>query len=87
MQTDNVGRQFRPELKDFAARRMRDPENIGMQGLPAKGNERRSGFWWQKGGFRAESGPIDLITHERMADRGQMDANLVSPAGVQPAGE
>ena len=87
MQTGKIGRQFRPELKDFAAQRVLYPQNMGMQGLPAKGSERRSGFWWQKGGFRAESGPIDLITHERMADRGQMHPNLVGPAGFQPTNQ
>ena len=70
MQTDKIGRQFRPELKDFAARRMRDPQDMGMQGLPAKSGERGLGVRGQKGRFGAKSSPIDLIAHKRMADRG-----------------
>ena len=59
---------------------------MGMQRLPAKGPKRGLGFRRQKGGFGAESAAIDLVAHDRMADRGQMDPNLVGPAGFQPAG-
>src|SRR5208282_6651190 len=60
---------------------------MGMEGLPAKGFERGLGFWRQKGHFGAKARPIGLIAHQRMADRGQMDTNLMSSAGFEPAGE
>jgi hypothetical protein len=68
MQTGKIGRQFRPELEDFAARRMQDPQNMGMQGLPAKGGKSGLGLRGQKGRFGAKSRSIDLIPYERMAD-------------------
>jgi hypothetical protein len=85
-QTGKVGRQFRPELKDFAARRVRYPQNMGVQGLPAKGCERFFRFWRQKYRLGAESGSIDRVPHKRMADRRQMDPDLMGPAGLQAAG-
>jgi hypothetical protein len=60
---------------------------MGVQGLPAKGIERRLGFRRQKGGFGTKTAAIDLVAHDRMADRGQMHPNLVGAAGFQPAGQ
>ncbi len=59
---------------------------MGVQGLSAKTGKGRLGRLRQKRRFGAESGPVDRITQERMPDRGQMDANLVGPAGLKPAG-
>ncbi len=39
MQTGEVGRQFRSELKDFAARRVLDRQYMGMERLSAKGRQ------------------------------------------------
>ena len=39
----------------------------------------------QKRGFGAKSGPVGLVSEQRMADRGQMNPNLVGPAGFEPA--
>ncbi len=58
-----------------------------MKGLSAKGREGGLGPLRQKRRLGAQPGPIDRIAKERMADRGQMDPNLVSPAGFQPAGQ
>ena len=66
---------------------MFDRQYIGMQRLSSKALQRGLGVGGQKGGFGAEAGAIDLVAHERVADRGQMDANLVGAAGFQPAGE
>ena len=87
MQTGKIGRQFRPEPKDFAADGMLDRQYMGMQGLSAKGRQRRLGWLRQKRRFGAKSRPVDLVAQEGMADRGQMDPNLVGPAGFEPAGE
>src|SRR5579864_5144381 len=59
---------------------------MGMEGLPAKGAQGRLGFRRQKGGFGAKTAAVDLVAHDRVADRGQMDPNLVGSAGFQPAG-
>src|SRR5580700_10846519 len=60
---------------------------MGMQRLPAKGLERSLGVGGQKGGFGAKTAAIDLVAHDRMADRSQMDPDLMGPAGFQPAGQ
>jgi len=85
MQTGKIGRQFRSELQDFAARRVRDPQNMGMQGLPAKVGQGFPRARRQKARFGAESSPVGLIADKRMANRGQMHANLVGSAGFQAA--
>ena len=84
-QTSEVGRQFRPELGYFAARWVFDRQNMGMQRLSGKICEGCTGFRRQKGRFGAESGPINLVSQQWMADRGQMDPNLVGPAGFKAA--
>ena len=60
---------------------------MGVKGLSAKGREGSLGPLRQKRRLGAEPGPIDWIAKQRMADRGQMDPNLVSPAGFQPASQ
>ncbi len=56
-----------------------------MECLPRKGCQRRLGFLRQKGRLGAESAAIDIIPHKRMADRGQMDPDLMGAAGFEPA--
>ena len=58
---------------------------MGMQGLPAKGGERGLRRLRQKRRFGAEAGPIDRVAQKRMTERGQMDPNLMGPAGFEPA--
>src|SRR6202050_4883456 len=60
-------------------------EYVGMEGLSAKVGEPFLRPRRHQSGFGAESSPIGLIAHKRMANRGQMHANLVSSAGFQPA--
>jgi hypothetical protein len=61
-QTGKIGRQFRLEPKDFSACGMLDRQNMGMEGLPAKGLERNLGLLRQKHALGAETRPVDLIT-------------------------
>ena len=87
MQTGKIGRQFRPQLKDFTGDGVLDRQYMGMERLPAKGFEGGLGRFGQQGGLGAEPRSVDVIAQERMADRGQMDPNLVGAAGFEPAGE
>src|SRR6266571_9295257 len=57
-----------------------------MQGLSSKGCERISGCFREPGGLGLEARPVDRITHQRVADMGKMNADLVGPAGLQLAG-
>src|SRR5258708_4855337 len=66
---------------------MFDAEQIGMQGLSAKGLEGRSGLGGEAGGLGLEASAIDVVAEERMADRGKMDADLMGAPGLQPAGQ
>src|SRR5260370_9438489 len=87
MQTVKIGRQFRAEPQDFTGSGVFNDQYMGMQGLSAKGLERGLGGLWQKRRFGPKSRAVDIITHERMPDRGQMNANLVGTTGFQSAGK
>ena len=86
-QTGEIGRQFRLEPKDFSARGMLDRQDMGMEGLSAKGLERNLGLLRQKHALGAKTRPIDLITQQGMPDRSQMHPNLVGAAGFEAAQE
>src|SRR5215470_3347903 len=58
-----------------------------MQSLSAKGLERIGGRLGQPGGLRLEARPVDLIPHQRVADMGEVDPDLVRPPGFELAGE
>src|SRR5271163_4174923 len=60
---------------------------MGMQRLPAKVLERRLGGRRQQGGFGAKAWPVGIVAQDRMADRRQMQPNLVGAAGFKPAGK
>src|SRR5215208_8366386 len=58
-----------------------------MEGLSAKIPKGLPGGGGQKGRFRLESGTIDVVAQERVATMGQMNANLMGAAGLQPTCE
>src|SRR5215218_2148236 len=58
-----------------------------MQGLSAKIPKGLPGGRGQKGRFGLEPGTIDVVAQERVATMGQMNANLMGAAGLQPTGE
>src|SRR5947207_2051756 len=66
---------------------MFDRQDIGMEGLSAKGLERRLGFQRQKRALGAKTRSIDLVAQQGMPDRGQMQPNLVGTAGFEAAEE
>src|ERR1700675_2327413 len=66
---------------------MFDPQQIGMEGLSSKTRQGPAGFQGETGALGSKAGPIGVIAQQWMADRGQMDANLVRAPGHQPAGQ
>src|SRR5262245_51952358 len=66
---------------------MFDIEEIGMQGLSAKGLEGGSGGGREVIRLGLEARPVDVVAEQGMANRGQVDPNLMGAAGLQPAGQ
>src|SRR5215831_16801650 len=58
-----------------------------MEGLSAKMAQGFAGPRGELGGLGLESGPVDVVAQERMADMGQVDPDLMGAAGLEPAGE
>ena len=58
-----------------------------MQGLPAKVRQGSLSIGREQSAFGSKSRPIGWIAHDWMADRGQMDPNLMGSAGFEPASE
>src|SRR5580704_19150846 len=58
-----------------------------MQGLSSKPLKSFAGLRGQTGGFGSKAGPIGVIAQQRVADGGQMNADLVRTPGHQPAGQ
>src|ERR1700686_2669607 len=58
-----------------------------MQGLSSKPCQRLAGFRREAGALGSKAGPIGVVAQKGMADRGQMDANLVRAPGQEPAGQ
>src|SRR3954469_19235145 len=75
------------ELQRLPGERVCDNQQISMQGLSAKGLKGLGGLRGQPGGPGLEARPIDRIAHERMADMGEMDPDLMGPAGLELAGQ
>src|ERR1700722_13488643 len=87
MQTGKIARQFRAEPQDFSGNGVFDRQDIGMQSLSAKGRQRVLRRLRQKRRFGPKSRPVNLIAHQGMTDRGQMDPDLMGPAVFEPASQ
>src|SRR5215469_4063429 len=66
---------------------MVDTQDMGMQGLSAKGGEGRLAGLRQKRRLGPKSGPIDRVAEEGVADRGKMNPNLVGSARFKAGGQ
>src|SRR5262245_13455037 len=66
---------------------MFDSQQIGMQGLSAKGFERGSGRGREVIRLGLEPGSVDVVAEQGVADRGKVDADLMGAASLQPAGQ
>src|SRR5882672_8649666 len=58
-----------------------------MQGLSAKGLEGESGVRPKVGRLGLEARPVDLVTQERVTDRGEVNTDLMGAPGLEPAGQ
>src|SRR6516164_11009954 len=58
-----------------------------MQSLSAKGGERGSGVVAELSSLGLEAAAIDVVAEQGMADRGEVDADLVGAPGLEPAGD
>src|SRR6185295_11264537 len=58
---------------------------MGMEGLPSKALQHLARRWRQPRRLGLEPGRVGLVAEQRMADVGQMDADLVGAAGLEPA--
>src|ERR1700720_746944 len=58
-----------------------------MQGLSAKGFERRPRLLSEAIRLGLEAGAVNLVAQKRVADGGEMDADLVGASGLEPAGK
>src|SRR6266702_2832685 len=67
--------------------RMFEAQYMGMKGLAIKPGQGVAGVRAEQRRLGLESGPIDAIADERMADMGEMYPDLVGPARFQPAGK
>ena len=66
---------------------MAEAEHGGVQRLAVEPLERVSALWGKPRRLGPEPGSIDRIAKQGMADMGEMDADLVRPPGLQPAGD
>jgi len=86
MQTGKSRRQFRAEPHQFTDNWVLEIEYMGVEGLSAKVLERSLGGFRQQGRLASEAGPVNVIAEQGVADRGQMNPNLVRSPGFQRAG-
>ena len=70
MQTGKIRRQFRAEPHQFTANWVLEAQYMGVEGLSAKILQGNLGRFRQQGGLAEESGPINAVAQERVADRG-----------------
>ena len=66
---------------------MREGEGIGVEGLAAKRRERVPGHRGKPAGLGLKAGAVGRIAHDRVADMGQVDADLVGAAGLERASQ
>src|SRR4051794_2346654 len=60
---------------------------MSVQGLSAKSCQRFACVFRQQGGLGFEAGAIRVVAEQGMTDVGEMDADLVGPAGLEPTSE
>ena len=58
-----------------------------MKCLSAKGLQRAFGLPGKLIRFALEAAAVDLVAEERMADGGEVHADLMGASGLEPAGE
>ena len=86
-QARKVVRQAGLETQDVAGFGVLEAQYMGVQGLSAKGLQRLAAVLAQVHRLGLEAGAPRVVAKQRMAQMSQMDADLMGPAGLQPAGE
>ena len=69
-----VGRQWRAQVQGLAGHRVCEREPRGVEEMPLG---RKSGH------TTSSASSIHIVAHDRMADRREMNADLVSPSGME----
>ena len=87
LKQNQILRKGRLPVQNFSADRVFDHQQIGMEGLPSKGCEGGLGLRAELPRLGLEPGAVNLVAHQRMAEMGEMDADLVGPSGLELAGE
>src|ERR1043165_6934828 len=86
-QACEVVRQAGLETHDVAGFGVLEAQYMGVQGLSAKSLQGLPGVLLQADGLGLEAGAVGVVAEQRMAKMRQVDADLVRPARLQPAGE
>ncbi len=87
LKQNQILRQRGFPVQNLSGHRVFDHQQICMEGLSAKGGQRGLALWPELTGFGLEAGAIDLVAEQGMAEMGEVDADLVSAAGLELAGE
>lgn len=66
---------------------MLQDQQISMEGLPAKSGKRRLALRTELAGLGLETGAVNVVAEQRMAEMGEVDADLVGAAGLELTGE
>ena len=74
-------------MQNFSSPRVLDGKEVRMERLAVEGDERGLCFLSEMAGLGLEVRAVDGIAHQRMADMGEVHPDLMSPSGLEPAGE
>src|SRR5215472_10985946 len=80
-----VGWQYGSKDQMLSRDRVFDPQQVGMERLSFKILEGRLRLRSQPGGLGPVASPIYAVAQEGMADRRQVDPDLVGAPGLKPA--
>src|SRR6187399_1031967 len=86
-QARKVVRQAGLETQDVAGFGVLEAQYMVVQGVSAKGLQRLAAVLAQVHRLGLEAGAVGIVAEQRMAQMSQMHADLMGPAGLQPAGE
>ena len=74
-------------MQNLSGTRVLQYQQIGMQRLSPEGGQRRLALRAELACLGFEVRAIDEIAQQRMADMGEVDPDLVGPAGLELAGQ
>ena len=74
-------------MENFSGGRVLQDQQISMEGLPAKSRQRRLALRAELARLGFETGAINVVAEQRMAEMGEVDADLMGAAGLELAGQ